>query len=128
MPLVFSLPLPVWSPVQSGVPAAVVNVEHVLAGLRLGSGARVAAKSRVFAAERVAGHAAQEVDLRAVGLALVGHAFGEHGERRRIAGGVRRALDRALLGGALVGVERPADLAQRMAEILLLVALHGHFG
>src|SRR6478735_7998752 len=89
-PLVFSLsvfmtsPFPVWNPVQPGVLAAGVNVVHILPWLRLGRGAGIAAQAPFLAADRIGRHAAQEVDLRAVGLSLVLDAVDQHLQLGRI--------------------------------------------
>src|SRR5688572_16523756 len=118
-------PILVGHAVQSGVGAARVDVEYVVARLRRRGRALVAAQAPLGFAHRILRHAPQEVDGLAV--ALVGDALGERGERRRIARLVGAALDLAFVGRALVRVDRLANLAQRAAQILLLVPLHRHF-
>src|SRR6185436_1013326 len=124
-PRVFISPILVGHAVQSAVGAARIDVEHVVALLRGAGRALVAAQAPFGFAHRIARHAAQEID----GLAglLVGHALGEDGKGRRIARLVGEALDLPLVGGALVVVDRLADLAQRAAQVLLLVPLHRDF-
>src|SRR6185503_9279867 len=122
------LPLPVRNAVQAGVVAARIHVVDVLAGLRRIGRAGVAAQAPLFAADRILGNAAQEIDLAALRVLLVGHALDQQSERSGVAGSVGLLLDLAFLGRALVGIDRAADLAQRGAQVLLLAALPAELG
>src|SRR5688500_597377 len=123
--LFFISPFLVGHFVQAERIAARIDVVHVLARLRILGGARVAAQPPLLLADRVFRDAAQEVELAFHRHVLALHALDEHFERRRIAGGVGLALDLAVVDRALVGVDCLADLAQRVAQLLLLAALVG---
>src|SRR4051812_21949046 len=73
--------------------------------------------------ERIARHAAQEIDLRALGIPRVGHSVDEHLEVGRVAARIHRMRYAVLVGSLLVRVDRLADLLQRTPQVLLLAAL-----
>src|SRR5688572_25622602 len=100
-----------------------INVVDILARLRVARRARVRAQAPLLARDWVARDAAQEEKRALVGRGLVGHAFHERLQGWRVAGGVHALLDLAVVRGALVGVDRLANLAQRRAQLLLLAAL-----
>src|SRR5580765_6643238 len=83
-------PLPVWNAVQAAEIALRMHVEHVVAATRRVGRARVAAQRPRLVGQRIARDAAQEVDARALGVALVDRALDQRREARRIAGLVDR--------------------------------------
>src|SRR3954471_5200638 len=121
-------PLPVWNPVQAAEIAFRMHVVHVFAAARRVGRARVAAQRPRFVGQRIGRDTPQEVDARALRIALVDRALDERRKARRIAGLVDRLVDRTVVRGALVGVDRLADIAQRAPQLLLLAALHGDLG
>src|SRR5262245_204561 len=124
----FISPLPVRQLVQAYSIAPRIDVVNILARLGVRSGAGKAAQAPFPAGERILRHAPQEKDPGFLRAGLVLHALDQRREVRRIAGGVGLALHLAVVGGALVGVDRLADLAQRGAQLALLAALPGELG
>src|SRR5215213_1785098 len=110
---VFMSPVLVGHAVQAARAAARENVVDVVARGRPVGGARVAAHAPFLAGQRIARHAAQEIDLLVLGALRILHAFGQHLERWRKAAALDLLLDAAFVARALVGVDRLAQLAQR---------------
>src|SRR3954471_24260337 len=122
------LPFLVGHAVQAARAAAREDVVDVVTCGRPVGGARVAAHAPLVAGQRIARHAAQEVDLLVLRALGILHALGEHLERRREAAAVHLLLDAAFVAGALVRVDRLAQLAQREPQLALLVALDRDLG
>src|SRR5262245_15955752 len=91
----FISPLPVRQPVEPDPVAARIHVVDVLPRLGIRGGAGEAAQAPFPAAERILWNAPQEVEPRFLRAGLVLHALDQRREARRIAGGIRLALDPA---------------------------------
>src|SRR5262245_15571221 len=126
------LPVRIGNPIDAGAVRERAHVVDVGAGARRVERTRVAAQPpgllraqlRV-AGEWIARNAPQKDDLLLFRALLILDALDQRGERQRIARGVGRLRNAPLIGRALVRVDGLADLAQRVAQLLLLVAPHG---
>src|SRR5947209_6564118 len=124
------LPVMVVDSVQPHAVVERVHVVDIVPRLRIVGRARIAAQppgllSGHFAVreERIAGHAAHEVEHRLVRAGGVLDPGVERLEVRRVARGAELLVDVTGVGGHLVGIERSADVPERRAQLHLLLAL-----
>src|SRR5437667_6916937 len=124
------LPVMVVDSVQPHAVVERIHVVDIVPRLRIVGRARIAAQapgllSGHFAVreQRIAGHAAHEVEHRLVRAGGVLDPGVERLEVRRVARGSELLVDVTGVGGHLVGVERSADIPERRAQLHLLLAL-----
>src|SRR6184192_708420 len=124
------LPVMVVDSVQPHAMVERVHVVDVVPRLRIVGRARIAAQPPgllrghfAVREERVAGHAAHEVEHRLVRAGGVLDPGVERLEVRRVARGAELLVDVTGVGGHLVGIERSADVPERRAQLHLLLAL-----
>src|SRR5213082_3415876 len=124
------LPVMVVDSVQPHPVVERVHVVDIVPRLRIVGRARIAAQppgilTGHFAVreERIAGHAAHEVEHRLVRAGGVLDPGVERLEVRRVARGAELLVDVTGVGGRLVGIERSADVPERRAQLHLLLAL-----
>src|SRR5438445_5064902 len=124
------LPVMVMGSVQPHAVVERIHVVDIVPRLRIVGRARIATQAPGLLSghlavreERIAGHAAHEVEHRLVRAGDVLDPGVERLEVRRVARGSELLVDVTGVGGHLVGVERSADIPERRAQLHLLLAL-----